>query len=209
MWRSLRNSCSREGPSLSIVAKSQSSGPPSELNVFESSRGGGEVPKPTFARQSSCAGSAGLLYHLCPHTVGSHSFLPTRGGAVANLEHFPKRRAGAGAPHEPPPALPCSHFAHPGSRWLGAASPGRHGRLPFPSLPWLNILPVSSPAVLGCCSRQPLPPPPPFPRWESLVPAPRAQPGAAAGDLHCFSSPYQSQSTRPEPRKGLPELPDG
>lgn len=153
------------------------------------------MPKPTFAGQSSCTGSAGLPHHLCPRVVGSYSFLPSshrRPGRAPSVSQSP---AGpelglptSSLPHSPPqPFRPSREPLARGCK-SGQARP--------PSLPWLNILPVSSPAVLGCCSRQPLPRRPPSPRRESLGPAPRAQPGAAAaaGDLHCFSSPYQSQS---------------
>lgn len=152
------------------------------------------MPKPTFARESSCAGSAGLPYHLCPRVVGSYSFLPSshiRLGRTPSVSRSPG--------HElvlPTSGLPLSLQPFRPS-WEPLARGCKSGQARPPSLPWLNILAVSSPAVLGCCSRQPLPRRPPSPRWESLVPAPRAQPGAAAaaGDLHCFSSPYQSQST--------------
>lgn len=50
------------------------------------------MPKPTFARQSSCAGRAGLPCHLCPPAGGSDSFLPF-GGAGVTLRHFPRARA--------------------------------------------------------------------------------------------------------------------
>lgn len=151
------------------------------------------MPKPTFARQSSCAGSAGLPYHLCPGVVGSYSFLPSshmRLGRASSVSQSPGHELVL------PTSLPLSLQPFRPS-WEPLARGCKSGQARPPSLPWLNILAVSSPAVLGCCSRQPLPRRPPSPRWESLVPAPRAQPGAAAaaGDLHCFSSPYQSQST--------------
>lgn len=146
----------------------------------------------------------------CPTTSALESWallLPPFHGAGANLRHLPKPGARAGAPQEQ--LLLSLQPFHPSREPLARGCGSGQARPP--SLPWLNILPVSSPAVLGCCSRQPLPRRPPSPRWESLVPAPRAQPraAAAAGDLHCFSSPYQSQSTRPEPGKGLPKVPDG
>lgn len=102
-----------------------------------------------------------------------------------------------------------SHFTHPGSRLLGACKFGQAAAaFPFPAPhSWLNILPVSSPAVLGCCSRQPLPRcPPSRARRESLVPAPWAQPGAssAVGDLHCFLLSLSDPKHQTRSREGAP-----
>lgn len=75
---------------------------------------------------------------------------------------------------------------------------------------WLNILPVSSPAVLGCCSQQPLPPPPPFPgKTSSLFRGLSLEPPPQPVTFTAFSSPYQAPSSRAEPGKGLLEVPHG
>lgn len=91
-------------------------GPPRKLNSSETSRGRGGVPKPTFARQSSCAVTAGLLPHvtkgLCWASLSSLSFhvnflLPFPVTARrASRKHFtkPKARAGSWSPPCPLPA---------------------------------------------------------------------------------------------------------
>lgn len=109
-----------------------------------------------------------------------------------------------------------SHFARPGNRLLGRArSLPAHGEFgqadaafPFPApSSWLNILPVSSPAVLGCCSRQPFPRRPPSRarrETSSRLPGLSLEPHPQSVTFTAFSSPYQTQSTRPDRGKGVP-----
>lgn len=117
----------------------------------------------------------------CPATSALESWallLPPFHGAGANLRHLPKPRARAGAPHLQLllSLQPFEPSREPLARGCGS------GQARPPSLPWLNILPVSSPAVLGCCSRQPLPRRPPslagkaWSRLPGLSPEPPPQP---------------------------------
>lgn len=190
------------------------------------------MPKTTFARQSSCAVTAGLL----PRGAGALRWtpLPSLSFRVcflppllffcvkarrANLKHFtkPKARAGSWGPaweeplsfHFSPPCVctelgsQSSHFAHPGSRLLEACKFGQVSAA-FPSPAphsWLNILPVSSPAVLGCRSSPATPLA--MLAGKSLVLALRAQPRAssAVGDLHCVLLSL-SEPKAPDQSKG-------
>lgn len=149
-----------------MVAKSQSSGPPSELNVFESSRGGGEVPKPTFARHSSCAGSAGLPYHLCPRVVGSYSFLPSRGG-WGEPGAFPKARGRSRCSPRAASSSSSSPLQPFRPSWEPLARGCKSGQARPPSLPFPSLV-KHSPGVLARSAWLLLPaaspPPPPFPR---------------------------------------------
>lgn len=163
-----------------------------------------------------------LLPPFLPHEAGSNG----TAGEPQAFHKAKKRELGSWGP----PRLSIS--ARPVSVWsrragaaispvLGAVCSGRACSLPahsefgqaaaaflFPTpRSWLNILPVSSPAVLGCCSRQPFPRcPPSRTRRESLVPAPWAQPGASAavGDLHCFLLSLSDPKHQTRSREGAP-----
>lgn len=120
-----------------------------------------------------------------------------------------------------PPPFPCQ----PGSCPCGCTGPeqlfppSRELRVcrlgqaaaafPFPApCSWLNILLVSSPAVLGCYSQQPPPSPPPFPgKASSRLSGLSLEPPPQPVTFTAFSSPYQAPSTRAEPGKGLLEVP--
>lgn len=129
------------------------------------------------------------------------------GGRKPPSSHFSPTRVRG----EPPSRR--SHFARPGALCCGRARRvgAGHSLLSSPAPhSWLNILPVSSPAVLGC--RQPLPRHPSFVlagKASSRLPGLSPEPHLQSVTFTAFSSPYQTQSTRPDRGKGLLEVPDG
>lgn len=177
-------------PSVSGAAESRGAGPPSGPRVSEPSRGGGEVPATTFAKQSSCAccRARALLLPSLPLAVAAQSLersaRPKAELAAAGLPsarpHGRLRGAGAAAALSASPAQTFSRCLCP--QCLAAAAAGSRS-------------PTAPPRRTGMAV-SPLP---------GLSPEPRLQPVT----FTAFSSPYQTRSSRPGGGKGLCEVPRG
>ena len=163
---------------MSCAAELQSAGP----RISEPGRGGGEVPKTTFAKQSICAElqGPGPVLSSC-HLLLLVVAAPRRAGWSREPGAFCTARSRAGSPELPSLPVPVGLCTELGQ--------------PLPSCPAQTFLLLPLPAVLGCCCWQPLPQRPSLAHRGAVSPVPglSLEPRLQPVTFTAFSSPYQTR----------------